>query len=381
MEGVWATAKWISPDETKAIVAEVKRSASRSPLPPIETLFELSREPDGSLPKHPPSPEWAAEAALFLRWGFIDEPEKPNGHIQAFYDFVQRSRTERVTESMFRQCFGFGYAKMQQILTRYLIDAVDEPIPAAAYAREPDRPDVRWYSDLDGPAPVLSRIATSAEVARILGDWERMRGNDLRLSDPTLSRVFLDHAGRTLHREYAAGERDPRMLAALGLYDFDVSNYAEAALRLSEATNAKVARPEAYVDLAQIELNEALAHPSANDGKLSPEQTAAILKPLFAARRLAGLDAAGYELIAKAWEHCAAKPNSDNLAVLVEGNRLYPFDSDLCSATAQAYAHWGYISEAAGFLNHGMEVASGDALQKISKLRTSIEAANSSKGK
>jgi hypothetical protein len=375
MGPVWATAKWISPEDADRVLAAAHKAHTLPVLPPIQSLFERHGDPDGRLPKTPPSAEWSAEAALFVRWGLIGEPEKYNPHGQAFADFVLRSRVERVTEPVFRECFGFGYAAMQQILSRYFLDAVKEPIVRERYDHPADRPEVRQYRPEDGPPKVISRTATPVEVARLLGDWERMRGDDLVTTDPALSRVFLRQAGRTLHRAYDRGERDPRLLAALGLFDFEVGDVVEARNVLTSAVNAGVARPAAYLDLAQLEFNEATAHPAGAGGTLSPEQTAAVLKPIFTARHMARLDAAGYALIAEAWEKCVSKPKADNLAVLVEGTLMYPFDTALCAAAAQTYARWGYTAGAEALFHHGLQVANGEISTEKIQLRSSQQPA------
>jgi hypothetical protein len=280
---------------------------------------------------------------------------------------------------MFRECFGFGYAEMQSEISRYLSEATKEAFLAESYAHPADRPLMREYSEEEGPPPSLSRYATPSEIARLLGDWERMEGDEIKASNPALSHVFLEQAGKTLHKSYTNGERDPRLLAVLGLYDYDTGALAEAHSVLSSATEAGVARPAAYIDLAQLNFHEAQTHPAADGGLFSAPQTATVLKPLFAARKLAILDAAGYILIAKAWTHCAAKPLPANLAVLDEGRQLYPFDTALCLSAARAYAKWGYIAEAKAILNQGLKVISIDGGKELREMRMSLEAVTSEK--
>ena len=74
MSGVWATAVWISEDETRAILSAARKAHASPILPPIEQLFL----PNEVLSRVLPSPEWMAEAALFLRWGFIGVPGETN---------------------------------------------------------------------------------------------------------------------------------------------------------------------------------------------------------------------------------------------------------------------------------------------------------------
>ncbi len=367
-----ATASWINEDETEGILSGAKRAKTLPKLPPIEELFRQTIVADGDSPAARLSPAWMAEAALFLRWGLFGESETQRHH-QAFSTFVERSRAEPVTEAMFRECFGFGYAEMQARLSSYLLEAAVEPVCV-------DYQSIRHYSRHPNPGnppfPSLdTREATPSEVARLLGDWERMQGDELRAKNAPLSRAYLDQAGRTLHKCYAKGERDPRLVAVLGLYDFDVGDTVEARSMLSAAIDAGVERPAAYIDLARILFDEARGHPGSADGKFSAQQIAAVLKPLFAVRRKTRLDAKGYLLIAEAWSNSAVRPSLPNLGALNEGLRLYPFDSALILAAARTYLQWGYAAEAEVLIDQKMGFADEATDKRLAELRTSLKAA------
>jgi hypothetical protein len=366
-----ATASWISEADTVSLLATAKKTNALPALPPIEGLFNVEASADRNLPAMRPSPAWMAEAALFMRWGLFGDPENKNHH-SSFSTFVERSRTERVNEAMFHKCFGFGYAEMQTRLSRYLIDAASEAVcvdyqSIAHWSRHPN-PDSPPFPNLD------VREATATEVARLLGDWERMQGDDLRESNPALSRVYLEQAGKTLHKNYQKGDRDPRLLAVLGLYDCDVGATVEARGILIEATEAKVTRPAAYVALARLNLEDAWGHPGgATDERLNAQQTADVLKPLFAARNQARLDVEGYLLIAKVWTRSTQKPALPNLAVLKEGIRFYPFNSDLILATAKAFISWGYKTEADAFISQRLQFANAETVRQLLDLQGSLK--------
>lgn len=367
-----AKALWISEEETEKILAEARRTRTLPKLPPIEELFSNWGGADGGNSATRLTPAWLAEAALFLRWGLFGESESQI-HRRAFSTFVERSRVEPVTEGLFRECFGFGFAEMQTRLSSYLIDAANEPICV-------DYQTIRHYPgyrDSDHPPfPTLdTREATPAEIARLLGDWERMQGNDLRSSNPALSQVYLNQAGKTLHKCYAKGERDPRFVAVLGLYDYDVGDIAEARSMLVAAVKSNVLRPAAYIDLAQINLDEAKSHPGAANGKLSAQQVAAVLKPLFAVRKKTRLDAKGYLLIAEAWSNSAERPVLANLEALNEGIRLYPFDSALILSSATTFAHCGYETEAMSLIENKLRFADIATAKQLEHLKTSLNIA------
>jgi hypothetical protein len=367
-----AKAVWISEDETKRILADAKRTGTLPKLPPIEGLFSLGRADKDRTSSARPSPAWMAEAALFLRWGLFGEPEKEKEHQRAFSIFVARSRLEPVTEPMFRQCFGFGYTEMQLRLSRYLIEAAEEPISvdyqSIAHWAPHRNPEFPPFPELD------IREASPSEIARLLGDWERMQGDDLRISNPALSQVYLEQAGKTLHKGFAKGEHDPRLVAVLGLCDYDVGAIEEARTMLKAATDARVLRPAAYIDLARINFDDANAHPAAASECFSAQQTAEVLKPLFAVRKMTRLDAAGYLLIAETWSRSAAKPSLPNLAVLREGLGLYPFDSALILSAAKAYANWGYANEANAIIGQKSKFVDEVTARRLSDLSISLGA-------
>jgi len=368
-----AKATWISEDDTDAILAAARKGDTLPTLPPIEDLFRHQQTADGHFANVSPTPAWMAEAALFVRWGLFDDSDDAQSRHKAFAAFVERSRDEPITEKIFRECFGFGYAEMQSQLSRYLVDAAQEPIcvdyqSIRHWSRHPS-PDFPAFPNLD------SREATPSEIARLLGDWERMQGNDLRSSSPALSQVYLEQAGKTLHESYSKGERDPQLLAVLGMYDYDVGATEEARAMLTAAVDAGVSRPTAYLDLAALNYNAARAHPGAAKGKFNELQTAAVLKPLFAIRSRTRLDAKGYLLIAEAWGQCAAKPNLKNLAVLYEGMEQYPFDPGLLLSSAETFAQWGYVTEANTLIGQRLRLADDYTAKQLLALQETLKAA------
>jgi hypothetical protein len=369
---VMPKAVWVTASRTQELLDAAQKAGGPPVLPPIQGLFRKPALEEGAFPSAMPSPEWMAEAGLFVHWGFDPDEEKARGGPLAFATFLERSRSEPVTEAVFRDCFGFGYAEMQRKMSAYLPVAARYPLVLDALAHDDDGPRFPDYSGPRGPAPQLNRPATDAEVARILGDWERMQGDSAKATDPALSRAFLDQAGKTLRRCYAKGERDPRLLAVLGLYHFDVGDLAEARSMLTAATSASVVRPAAYVELARLALDEAKAHPEAQAGRFSARQVAGILGPLFAIRKSQGFGPDGYRLIAEAWAMSAAKPQSANLAVLNAGLALYPFDADLCYAAAVVYGQWGYASECSRLIEHGIQFGQGDEVQRFLRFRASL---------
>jgi hypothetical protein len=374
---VIACASWVSQAQTDLILDRWKKFSKTPVYPPISILFNV-RAPDvRDAATIWPSSEWMAEAALFLRWGLYgaNAPKEtgrpytdPIKHRHAFDAFVERSRTEVVTEARFKECFGYGYTEAQSRMERYFIDAARKPIivPYELLTKGSHDPMQITYRNVE------VEIASDDEIARILGDWERMQAYSLRISKPEISRMYLRQAGKTLHKAYDAGERDPRFLAVLGLYDLDTGANAQARLMLEEATKAGVNRPAAFIGLAKLNLDEALAQPGLAGANLSPTQLASVLKPLFAVRERTRLAAEDYRLAARAWLNSSVRPDQKNLEILREGICLYPFDEPLHSAAATCYSKWKYADEALAVIEHGLKTADESSRKELTDLEGSI---------
>lgn len=259
--------------------------------------------------------------------------------------FVRRLAAEPPSEALFRSCFGRGYADMRQAIRAHVdftrVKAVQFRLKKGERREEP-------------PEPVF-RDATQAEIGRIKGDALRLCGRNA--------------AARTeLLAAYLRGERDPALLAALGLEQV-ASGRRERGRRLLEAAaRAEVVRPRAYLQLARLRLDDALAAragPGAGAGTaLTEADLAAILQPLATARRQPPAQFEWYEILTAAWRHAAAAPSPTQLAVLDEGMRLFPTHSAWLLEVAQLKRRSGQIAEAAAIADFGVRTARDPALRE-----------------
>jgi len=342
-----------APVDVVALQPFVTSGRSKILFLPLQEIFREPRPDEGA-----PSELWRAEAALFVRWGYFGDQTNPL-HRLSFLRFLTRADTQPLTEAIFHECFGFGYAEMESRLAEYLT-AANGNLIHAGYRTIPF-----WPAPLP---PVIRRPATDAEVARIVGDWERMTGLKLRVRRPDLSRLYLHQAGETLHRAYAAGSRDPVLMAVLGLYDHDIGDDLSARPMLEAAMKAGAVRPAALLVLAQLRFAAAQSHPSGPEGKLSPEQVQGVTAPLLAEKDLTAWSLASYQLFTDVLAQSGQRPAPADIAILAAGVGLFPRSARFVKSAALVCAQWDYPQRESEFIAAGMKFADDRAMAEFDAL-------------
>jgi hypothetical protein len=390
---------WESLGETQQLLDRLKKKKKmKIPVPPLGALF-AERPPPGDK-----QALWESEAGLFARWALMGPGQKDPASARAFRAFVDRARRGPVTEQMFIDCFGFGYAAMEEKLGAYLKTVLALPT------------SVSLEMPRNFKAPEL-RAATADEIGRILGDWMRMQAGALRADNAGLSREYLDSAGRMLERAYrrdnglppdadpsrpgggaggagpntalgapvvmppfvvsASRVRDPALLAVYGLYEHDLGNDGRAREFLEAAAKAGAVRPRAYLVLARLRFSEALGVPAGAEARISAHQAEWILEPLAVARRSsesADID----RLVVETWIQCEARPTPDEVAQVEEGAGRFPRDTGLTYRSAYLCAKSGYPAQAAAMIERGLGLATeGESRRYLEELRSGLAAPRS----
>ncbi len=328
-------------------------------LLPANELFAT----DATLAAEKQHPRRAAtresEQELFVRWAIVSgAPMRA-----ALWKFAARATEEPVTEEMFEACFGFDFAELRDRLSDFLPKAVEE---------------TSWISP--GLQPPLPRIeverATPNEIARVRGEWERLAIGHVQRRLPQAREPYIAQARRTLRRAFDAGDRDPRLLATMGLCEIDAGNQAGAHQYLEPAVAAGVVRPRAYYELARLRFAE--LQRGANAAKIfSFTELAPIFEPLRRAVTQAPPLAEVYTLLGDAWARCELAPNTGELAELEAGARLFARRPAVTHAIALALARHGKKAEAIGILAaSGDYAADADTRAKIARLRAEVEEAS-----
>jgi hypothetical protein len=318
---------------------------ARKALVPMDKFFAVTHDsPEALNPLG--NNRWAKQAYAFVHMCLYGE----NGKWQkSFAQFVTRLAKEPPSEALFKECFKMSYSSMATQLRSYV-----EFTPYTHkeyYAKKGD-------TGLPQPPPLALREATQSEVGRLKGETLLLGGH-------------RDAARRELIAPYVRGERDPRLLASLGLFEHGGGQDDRARKFLEAAVAAKVDEPDAYVELARMRYADAVAHPADAAGNFSTEQRLGIVNLLLGARRLPPPLSGTYELYGDTWGHAATKPTKDDAALLVEGARLFPGRLKLVYQASALCADAGLIEAAYSLVDYGIKVAPDpSARARFEKLKT-----------
>ena len=306
----------------------------------------------------PENARWAATCALFARWGIFAAEGR---HRDGFWRLVAASAARPVDEALFRECLGLGFAEARAELAWYL------PLAITEEATRPVPPLV--------PPRLTLRPATTAEVARVRGDWERGEAALLAGSHPEIAARYSAQAGRTLRGAHAADPADPELAAVLGLLEFESGDNARALELLTAATADGRARPRAWFTLAHLRL---LEKGPAGRGRapLTAAEAAPILGPLEEAWKQEPAMAVTYELLAELWRRCPELPRETTLARLREGQARFPRDLRLAFALLRACVERGDRAGAVGIIDAALPFATDPATrERLQRTRDALAAA------
>ena len=280
---------------------------------------------------------WSAQCYAFVHmclYGWGTKYQKP------FIQFVTRLSDEEMTEALFKDCFKRTFNQMATELRGY--------VEFTAYKAQQFR--AKKGQELPEPPAIEVRKAADADVGRIKGEVLRLGRHG-------------EEARNALIAPYVRGERDPRLLAALGLDEVEAGQTERARKFLEAAANAKVDRARAYLELGRLRLAEVRAAPAVAGGQLDGNQVAHVLTPLFTARSTPPPLVDVYALITETWSLSAAPPTRDHFQVIVEGVRRFPRDTTFLMQATLLAAKRGMTDEAVSLARHGAKVAKEQGLR------------------
>lgn len=299
----------------------------------------------------------ASTQELFVRWAILSGGTTR----ETFWRFAARAAEVSVTEELFEEYFGFGFAELRDRLSDYLPKAAGE----TARIKTGKGPEVPEFE--------VER-ATPNEIARVRGEWERLAIGHVQRRLPQVREPYIAQARRTLRRAYDAGDRDPRLLATMGLCEIDAGNEAGAAQFLEPAAAGGVIRPRAYHELARLRFAE-LRRNTPETKLFSYTELAPVIDPLRRAVAQAPSLPEVFTLLAEAWARCEYDPNTDELEELRTGARLFARRPTVAYAIAAALARHGKTAEALVVLEAATSQPADEATRaSITRLRTALTA-------
>ncbi len=334
--------RWISPTDTAGLQNDAE---SRRVLLPCDELFA----PDALLgpdQRHPARQAvWRAQSALFVRWA-LDPAQAPAR--DALWKFARRSSHEPVSESIFVECFGFGYADLRDRLSDYLPTAVKTAVELSVG---------RFSSPLIEPA-----TATREQIARLRGEWERLEVPFVREVHPQFLPRYIGQARQTIQAAYSRGERDPSLLAAFGLAELDSGDAAAARPLLEQAIAAHLVRPRIYFEVARLRWED-LTRGAPESRRYTPDEVEPVLHPLRRALALSPPLPEVFLLSLDVWLRCTERVSPIEFDTLAEGARLFRRIPVIGLRTALLHAKHGRRAEAIAVLSVGLAFATEPAIR------------------
>lgn len=322
-----------------------QRALARSALMGFPEMFAVKR--DSMLARNPVGSSWAKQCYAFVHMGLYGEGQR---YQKGLLQFLTRLQKEPLSEPLFKECFGAGYRSMGASLRGYVTGASYKSMTWKAAKGS------KGFADL---APIVLREATQAEVGRIKGEAYLLAGH-------------RGAAQAELFTAYRRGERDPQLLAAIGLFEDAGGDEGAARKFLQAAVDRKTVRGDAYLALARRQYAEALA--AAGDGGIFPRETVdAISSLLRTAAQQPFAAPAVFDLLADTWEHSSEKIPRTDAGFLIRGCQANPTRFRLIYRTARFCADAGLIREARALADHGVLHAPNEtARTSFSKLKSTL---------
>lgn len=343
---------WLSEMESASLLRD---PAFPRALLPMDELFSSStwRTEEDRPPRRVKA--WQYQTALFVRWALDPQNDKRD----ALWKLAERATRDPITEQMFIECFGIGFSEMRDRLSDYLPVAVRDPIRIETGSSE--------RIHLDDP-----RLAPREVVTRIVGEWQRLEIRYVKEKHPEFAANFAQEARRTLRKAYNDGDRDPQLLAALGLCEIDAGNPDGAPFFLKLAVEQNVNRPRAYFEVARMRFAD-LTRSQPPTFQMSAAETESVVAPLRRALQQRPFLPEVAALFANAWLWSATAPTERDFALMAEAARQFPARPLPLFRLAGVHAKYGRLGDANALLAQARKFPVDEQLQsRIAELQRAL---------
>lgn len=304
----------------------------------------------------PTAPEleltWESQCYAFVHMCLFGEKLKYRAPLVLF---SERLNKEGLSEDLFRQCFGEGYKDMQERLRAYTYYARHQ------YNRyDPKGAPVYVKREIPEPQP-----ATAAQVGRL-------RGEALCIIGEESSGLGF------LIAPYQAGERDPELLASIGLAETRVGRTERARKFLEAAAKGGCKRAEAYLNLAQLRLDQAMM--GRNNQKLTRRELDLVLPLLRRGVEVQPNYPAQVEFLAQLLQGTAEPPTRADFDFLVQAAGPFSARPAMVFQVASVAVAGGFTQEAGEWIAQGEKLTRDPrGLAHFQKLRAQLAKSGGSK--
>ena len=268
---------------------------------------------------------WRKQCYAFVHYCLFGERRS---HAAALVKYLERIDKSAPTEAVFKECFGENYSGMELALRGY-VQYTDH-----TYAEY----KAKGWTVFEDPPKAETREATDSEVGRIKGEALRLSGQ------PEAARDFII-------APYVRGERDPDLLAVLGLAEYESGQMPRARKFFEAAVKLDTHRARAYVLLAELRANEALVQSPKKC--LQRADLGRVLPLLVKARSLPPLLPEIYEVAADSWHVSDLKPTREEFNFMLQGALRFPTRLQLVYRVALIAARNDFVYEAQLLIAHG----------------------------
>lgn len=317
---------------------DFNKALSKRALMPLIEMFNVPA--DSADARNPLGNRWAKQCYAFVHYCLysFESPKLQKG----FMKFLERLSREEATEQNFKECFGFSTNEMGIRIRGY--------IDFTAYKAQEFH--AKKGESLPDPQPLTLREATESEVGRIKGEALILAGHNEKARDAMIA-------------PYIRGERDPRLLASLGLLERTAGQEVRARKFLEAALKGKVpVRTRAYVELARLRFAEAQTKPEGKNGRLSVEQTAHVLQPLLLSRTQFPALPESHLLAVQIWGRSDSLPDEQNIGYIIEGVFRFPRHLELVYRASEVCLACGRAESAADLIAHGLKISPNENVRE-----------------
>ncbi|ATC62580.1 hypothetical protein CMV30_00525 [Nibricoccus aquaticus] len=302
-------------------------------LIPLEDFFSIDpNTPEGGerLKKLGGRGVYQAQAAAFTHMCLYSWNAKKQ-LTPAYYKLAELASKGPITEEVFKTHFKRTYKQAALRLRSHILHTDQQHIRLTA-------PKGKGFEN-----PPRFEVITASD-----SDSSRIAGETLRLSGQTSASLTR------LIAPYVRGERDPELLAALGLAELSSGNEERARKFLEAAATGKTKRPRAWLALGKLRMAEARAKARADGRPLSQPEFSQASQPLFETLKLAPPMSAAYEELALAWKESPAPPSQQQLTELARGAMIFPKKLGLIYRVAEVALMYGFTKEGRILIEYGL---------------------------